>query len=147
MLFTTKARYAVMAVLDIANSCDTKPITLKDIALRQNITAKYLEQIMNKLAKASIVKSVKGPGGGYVIESSQVTIDRIIDAVEESIKITRCSLKDKCMPGNKLCNSHYLWDGLTVQIRKYFRDISIEDMVSGKFKKEFYDKLNTSIII
>jgi Rrf2 family iron-sulfur cluster assembly transcriptional regulator len=143
MLFTTKARYAVMAILDIAALDKGKTVSLKEISVRQNITLSYLEQIMNKLSKAGIVSAVKGPGGGYIINSKSITIDKIIDAVGESIKITRCSAISSCMPDNKvLCNAHHLWDGLSMQIRKYFSNISLDDLISGKFKEEIYNNLD-----
>jgi Rrf2 family iron-sulfur cluster assembly transcriptional regulator len=142
MLFTTKARYAVMAILDIGSQDLNKPVALKDISVRQNITVKYLEQIMNRLSKALIIKSIKGPGGGYVLLSKKITIDKIIDAVDESIKITRCNAGKNCMPNNALCNSHYLWDGLTFEIREYFSNISIEDVVSGRFKENIIHRMN-----
>ena len=148
MLFTTKARYAVMAVLDIANSKDEKPVSLKEVAIRQNIKLNYLEQIMNKLSKASIVIPVKGPGGGYKIKSRTITIDQIIDAVDEPIKITRCSLGKSCMPDNNiLCNSHHLWNGLTLQIRNYFSSISLEEVLSSEFKERIYSQLGLEKIL
>lgn len=137
MLLTTKARYAVMAVLDIAQNSKNGAVSLKDVSSRQNIALNYLEQIMNKLSKASILRSIKGPGGGYMISSSKITLDFIIDAVEESIKMTRCRDGKTCMPDNKIyCNTHYLWEGLGLQIRKYFENISLDDLITGKFKKD-----------
>ena len=136
MLLTTKARYAVMAVLDIVQNSKNGPVSLKDVSSRQNIALNYLEQIMNKLSKASILRSIKGPGGGYMITSNKITLDVIIDAVEESIKMTRCTDGKTCMPDNKIyCNTHYLWEGLGIQIRKYFENISLDDLITGEFKK------------
>lgn len=133
-MLTTKGRYAVMAVLDIALNSFSKPVILSDIAARQHIALNYLEQIFVKLRRAGIVESVRGPGGGYLLckEAGDITIDQIIDAAEESIEMTRCALKEKgCMPGNAKCQTHDLWEGLGEEIRRYFVGISIQNVMDG----------------
>ena len=94
MMLTTKSRYAVMAIVEVAASQTTRPIKLADISNKQTIPLNYLEQIFLKLKKADIVRSVKGPGGGYFlnIPSESLNIIEIIDAVEENTKMTRCSV-------------------------------------------------------
>lgn len=133
MQLTTKARYAVMALLEMASQMPKQPITLAEISLHQQIPVSYLEQIFAKLKKANLVKSVKGPKGGYVINSalSNIKIANIIDAVEENIEMTRCIRKSgtSCLGSKTKCNSHDLWLGLGQQIRNYFDNISIEDVL------------------
>lgn len=133
MQLTTRARYAVMALLEMASKISQQPITLSEISLQQQIPVRYLEQIFAKLKKANLVKSVKGPNGGYIINSalSDIKIANIIDAVEENIEMTRCVRKSQmsCIDSKKKCNSHDLWLGLGQQIRNYFDNISIEDVI------------------
>ncbi len=124
MMLTTKGRYAVMAMVDLAYYGDnSNTIALHEIANRQHITVSYLEQLFNKLKKHNLVSSVKGPGGGYTLSRKADTISvlEIINAVEESIKITRCSLgNNNCF--NKKgapCFTHALWEGLGKEISNY----------------------------
>ncbi|MGI4776228.1 MAG: Rrf2 family transcriptional regulator, partial [Janthinobacterium lividum] len=113
-----------MAILEIAFKSFDKPIRLAEISKSQNISTSYLEQIFLKLKKAGIVRSVRGPGGGYVIGNlpSEIKIANIIDAVDENLIMTRCSIKEKvgCLPDKAVCNSHYFWEGLSHRIRDYF---------------------------
>ena len=139
MLLTTKGRYAVAAVLELAQSSNNIPVKLATVAQKQNIPLSYLEQIFVKLKKASIVESVKGPGGGYILVDSPNTISiaMIIDAVEENIEMSNCKIKNtiNCRVANNIkCNSHFLWEGLTKHIRSYFEGITIYD-VTGKHKE------------
>ncbi len=133
MQLTTRTRYAVMALLEMASKISQQPITLSEISLHQQIPVRYLEQIFAKLKKANLVKSVKGPNGGYVINSAlmDIKIANILDAVEENIEMTRCTRKSQlsCIDSKKKCNSHTLWFGLSQQIRSYFNNISIEDVL------------------
>jgi len=137
MMLTTKGRYAVMAILEVAPTHSGKPVKLLEIAQRQNISLSYLEQIFLKLKKASIVRSVRGPGGGYILNGAldEIKIADIIDAVEENIEMTRCSSKTKtgCMVNKTRCKSHHLWKGLGDHIRNYFDSISIADVISGEY--------------
>lgn len=136
MMLTTKGRYAVMAILQVAPTTGNKPVRLLEISESQNISLHYLEQIFLKLKKAGIVRSVRGPGGGYILngELDKIKIASIIDAVEENIEMTRCSLKmkDGCMPDKTVCKSHHLWKGLGDHIRNYFDSISVADVIAGK---------------
>ncbi len=133
MMLTTKGRYAVMAMVDLAYYKDSgKATALHEISSRQNIKVSYLEQLFNKLKKGQLVNSIKGPGGGYILstEAKNISILKIISAVDESIKITRCENINKgCLnAGNKVCLTHVLWDGLGKQISSYLDSISLQDV-------------------
>lgn len=123
-----------MAMADLAMHGGNGPVTLAEIALRQNIALNYLEQIFMKLRKNGLVKSVRGPGGGYVIplETKDIMIADIVVAVDESIKMTRCADKGTetggCMHGKVKCLTHNLWDGLSQQIFGYLNSISLADI-------------------
>ncbi len=134
-MLTTKGRYAVMAIVDIAMHYDGNPVNLSDIAKRQNIALNYLEQIFLKLKKTGIVSSTRGPGGGYALldDPRNIKISSIIDAVEEGIKITRCGAdKDSCIAEKAKCKTHDLWQGLGNNIRFYLENISIFDVLEGR---------------
>lgn len=136
MILTTKARYAVMSILEIATIGNSaSPVKLSIISDRLNIPINYLEQIFLKLKNCGIVTSVRGPGGGYFLTSNinEIFMDKIIDAVEEDIEMTRCASPkvNGCMSGNSKCKTHDLWEGLTIHIRGYLSGISVEDLVKG----------------
>lgn len=135
MMLTTKSRYAVMAIIEVASGNKDRPMKLADISTSQDIPLNYLEQIFLKLRKANLVRSVKGPGGGYQLNNSsdQITIENIIDAVEENLKMTKCSKGKSCSKTGLKCRTHDLWKGLGQQIRNYFANISIADVISGEF--------------
>lgn len=134
MMLTTKSRYAVMAIMEVASSDGTKPVKLGDISTNQNIPLNYLEQIFSKLKKAKLVDAVKGPGGGYLLKiaSNKITIENIIDAVEENLKMTRCAKDKSCRQNGINCKTHNLWKGLGSQIRNYFASISIADVIEDR---------------
>lgn len=138
MILTTKGRYAVMAVIEIADSNSKKPVPLFLIAEKQSISLSYLEQIFAHLRKGGIVKAIKGPGGGYVLakDAKEITIANIIGAIGESIKMTRCrDSKDGCLaPNNAKCKTHNLWHGLEKSIYSYLESISLHDVCSGSLK-------------
>ncbi len=136
MMLTTRSRYAVLAVLEVATKKPGYPIKLSDISASQDISINYLEQIFLQLKKANIVKSVRGPGGGYLLNNSldKISIISIIDAVEENLKMTRCSKNEGCMKDGIKCQAHYLWKGLTNQIRNYFTTISLHDVLTDQIK-------------
>ncbi len=136
MMLTTKSRYAVMAVIEVAANKTGLPMKLADISANQDIPLNYLEQIFLKLKKADLIKSVKGPGGGYQLTSTsdQITIENIIDAVDENLKMTRCSKDKNCRKNGINCQTHNLWKGLTKQIRDYFASISIADVMKDEMK-------------
>lgn len=136
MILTTKARYAVMAMIEIAgnyNEEKLKPTSLSEISNTQKISLSYLEQIFSLLKKADIVKSIKGPGGGYVLNKNhdEITIAQIIKAIGEPIKMTNCSSKQKSCTNatkNAKCKTHNLWQGLERNIFNYLNSISLEDI-------------------
>lgn len=134
MILTTKSKYAVMAVVELASSDPNIPVKLASISERQNISLNYLEQIFLQLKKANIVTSVKGPGGGYKLtdSASKVTIEQIIVAMNENLKMTRCAYDITCPKGGVKCKTHRVWKGLSEAIRKYCAAISVADISEGK---------------
>lgn len=129
MILTTKARYAVMAIMEIADNGNNSPLSLLEISKRQEISLSYLEQIFAHLRKAEIVSSIKGPKGGYILSKkpSEITIAQIVKAIGEPIKMTRCSSENKgCMKSKAKCKTHHLWSGLENKIYDYLESISVE---------------------
>lgn len=126
MRLTTKGRYAVTAMLDLAYHSQKRPVTLTDIATRQIISLSYLEQLFAKLRKAGIVIGVRGPGGGYKLSRApaDINVEEIIFAVDEPVDATRCGGKGDCHDGQP-CLTHDLWLGLSEQIRTYLQGISL----------------------
>jgi Rrf2 family iron-sulfur cluster assembly transcriptional regulator len=127
---TTKGRYAVTAMLDLAYHSQIKPVTLTDIAARQTISLSYLEQLFARLRRAGMVKGVRGPGGGYKLcrETSEINVADIITAVDESLDSTKCGGEANCQK-EQACLTHDLWTGLSAQIRNYLEDISLADLL------------------
>ncbi|MFD2228841.1 Fe-S cluster assembly transcriptional regulator IscR [Alkalimarinus sediminis] len=133
MRLTTKGRYAVTAMLDLAlHACDG-PVSLSDISARQGISLSYLEQLFAKLRRAELVKSVRGPGGGYClgVHESDIFIAQIVDAVNESIDTTKCKQKGDCQNGEK-CLTHHLWSDLSLQIHEFLSGISLNDLMKKR---------------
>jgi len=131
MRLTTKGRYAVTAMLDLALHKNQGPVSLADISHRQAISLSYLEQLFAKLRKGSLVISVRGPGGGYELErpADAIYIAEIIDAVNESVDTTKCQGAGDCQ-GGETCLTHYLWEDLSEQIHSFLGGISLEDLVA-----------------
>ncbi len=131
MRLTTKGRYAVTAMLDLALHKNQGPISLADISQRQAISLSYLEQLFAKLRKGSLVSSVRGPGGGYELErkSETIYIAEIIDAVNESVDTTKCQGAGDCQ-GGEICLTHHLWEDLSEQIHAFLEGISLADLVA-----------------
>jgi Rrf2 family iron-sulfur cluster assembly transcriptional regulator len=136
MILGTKARYAVMAMVELSGRDVAKPVTLAELSEAQEITVAYLEQIFAKLKKNGLVTSVRGPGGGYVLgrPAADILISDIIGAVDESLKMTRCSAHKHggCMATKAQCLTHDLWDGLEKQIFGYLHSISLADVRNRK---------------
>jgi Rrf2 family iron-sulfur cluster assembly transcriptional regulator len=133
MILTTKARYAVMAVIELSSNQANIPLPLSVIAKNQNISLFYLEQIFSKLKKSQIVSSIKGPGGGYILNQKpeQISIANVIKAIGEPIKMTRCTSEKKaCSPINSKtkCKTHHLWQGLENKIYDYLNSITLQDL-------------------
>lgn len=141
MILSTKGRYAVMAMVDLAMHQKEKPVGLAAIADRQEIPLAYLEQIFAKLKRAGLVESVRGPGGGYTLArpASELNTADIVAAAEESFKITRCSLHSEggCRTDKSRCITHDLWEGLGEQIHHYLSSLSLADVVDGKVREKF----------
>ena len=130
MQLTTKGRYAVTAMLDLASNDSSRPVTLDMISQRQNISLSYLEQLFAKLRKASLVKSIRGPGGGYLlnIDPVDVTLTEIIEAVDENIDLRRCHGSKDCNRG-KQCLSHHLWCEVSDQIRGFLSSRNLQQVM------------------
>jgi Rrf2 family iron-sulfur cluster assembly transcriptional regulator len=133
MRLTTKGRYAVTAMLDLALHQHNGPISLADISSRQDISLSYLEQLFSKLRKRELVTSVRGPGGGYklAMQDTQVFVADIIDAVDESIDATNCRGKGDCHDG-LTCITHHLWSGLSTQIHDFLKSISLASLIENE---------------
>ena len=131
MRLTTKGRYAVTAMLDLALNAQEGPVPLADISERQGISLSYLEQLFAKLRRATLVTSVRGPGGGYQLahEPSVIQIVQVIDAVDESVDATRCQGLGDCQGGDE-CLTHRLWYDLSNQIHDFLSSISLADLVT-----------------
>lgn len=140
-MLTSKSRYAVTAVIELAvTSSNRHPTKLSDIAAKQNISLNYLKQIFRKLKKANLVHLIPGSGGSYNLNLSleQISIENIIDAVEENLNMTRCAKDQNCIKKTGVyCSTHTLWKGLSNHIRSYFSNISIADIVSGKVSTSY----------
>jgi Rrf2 family transcriptional regulator, iron-sulfur cluster assembly transcription factor len=130
---TTKGRYAVTAMLDLAIHHGKGPIALADIAQRQGISLSYLEQLFSRLRKQSLVASVRGPGGGYNLarRASEIHIAEVISAVDENVDTTRCAGAHNCQDSGP-CLTHDLWQDLSVRIYEYLDRISLQDLVDRK---------------
>ena len=136
MKLTTKGRYAVMAMADLAIYQNGKPVSLVDISLRQNISLSYLEQLFSKLKNEQLVKSVRGSSGGYVLEKNpkDIKLSNIIFAVDEQVKTLNCKRESKkgCNGRSTKCITHNLWDDLEQHINKFFDNVSLNDLLKQK---------------
>ncbi len=136
MKLSTKGRYAVMAMVDLAMHSDNKPISLADIADRQEISLSYLEQLFAKLRRGGLVRSVRGPGGGYLLarEDIETRISDIILAVDEPIRATRCTPGQPfgCRINKSRCTTHDLWEELGNQIYLYLSSVTVADVVNKR---------------
>ena len=135
MKMSTKGRYAVMAMIDIAEHSRGQPVSLAEIAERQDISQEYLEQLFGKLRKAQMVESARGPGGGYRLarDARDTPISDIILAVDEELQLTRCGgdAVEGCVKGER-CNAHDLWSSLGRQMITFLSSISLEDVVEKR---------------
>ena len=138
MKLTTRARYAVMALADIAAFDKGYPVPLRDISLRQNISLVYLEQIFLKLKKNNIVKSIRGTNGGYILtnDPNQIKLSSIFSAVDEKVKQVQCKKESKkgCNGKSTKCITHYLWDELEIYINDFFEKKNLGDLLKNKFE-------------
>jgi len=128
---TTKGRFAVTAMADLATRDEKRPVTLSAISERQKISLSYLEQLFGKLRQSKIVESVRGPGGGYYLArpAEKITIAEIILAVDEPLDATKCGGMGNCHGEEKSCITHELWMGLNENILEYLNAITLQQMV------------------
>ena len=137
MRLTTKGRYAVTAMLDLALHAEAGPTSLADISRRQEISLSYLEQLFARLRRGGLVDSVRGPGGGYLLALAPdaISVARVIDAVNESVDATRCGGLSDCQQGDT-CLTHHLWCDLSLQIHDFLSGISLADLVTRREVQE-----------
>lgn len=137
MRLTTKGRYAVTAMLDLALHYQDGPITLADISQRQGISLSYLEQLFSKLRKQGLVDSTRGPGGGYRLsrEASNIAVADVITAVDEKVETTRCGGLSNCQDDQQ-CLTHELWTELSGQIHQFLMGISLGQLVEQQGVKD-----------
>ena len=134
MRLTSKGRYAVMALVDLARFDNINPVSLRDISLRQGISLDYLEQIFSKLRKKEIVQSVRGTQGGYILnkKAKEIKLTNIFDAVDEKVKTVQCKKESKkgCNGKASKCITHNLWDELETHINTFFENKSLKDLLN-----------------
>ena len=133
MKLTSKGRYAVTAILDLAFHSQAGPVALSHISRRQDISLSYLEQLFTRLRKQQLVSSTRGPGGGYSLSrpASEIAVAEVIAAVDEVVDTTRCSGAVNCHDGQQ-CLTHELWDELSQQIFDFLDDISLQDLMEER---------------
>jgi Rrf2 family iron-sulfur cluster assembly transcriptional regulator len=133
MRLTTKGRYAVTAMLDLALHGEKGPVNLGDISSRQHISLSYLEQLFAKLRRQELVSSVRGPGGGYLLGRSgaEIYVAQIVDAVNESVDATGCNGSTDCQHG-EICLTHHLWCDLSDQIHGFLNGISLASLIQRR---------------
>jgi Rrf2 family iron-sulfur cluster assembly transcriptional regulator len=131
MRLTTKGRYAVTAMLDLAIHYEKGAVTLSDIAGRQGISLSYLEQLFARLRRQGLVKSTRGPGGGYRLatEPENIHVAEIVSAINETVDATRCGGEKNCSKDNR-CLTHYLWEDLSTRIHEFLNQITLGDLVN-----------------
>lgn len=141
MRLSTKGRYAVMAMADLAKNSAVegagKAVCLADIAQRQGISLAYLEQLFARLRRSGVVKSVRGPGGGYQLgrPAAELAVSQIVRAVDEPLEAVRCTTGGGgCMPGGERCLTHDLWEALGGQIDDYLSSVSLADVLAGNLR-------------
>ena len=139
MKLTTKGRYAVMAMADLASNIKDGPISLTEISARQNISLAYLEQIFIKLKNKKLVRSTRGATGGYILErpASEIKLSHIISAVDEEVKMLNCKKNSKkgCNNKSTKCITHNLWDELEDYINNFFQKKSLSDLMNQSEKR------------
>lgn len=130
MRLTTKGRYAVTAMLDLALHAQQNPVSLAEISARQEISLSYLEQLFAKLRRGLLVNSVRGPGGGYLLarDAEQIVVADIVDAVNESVDATSCGGRGNCQGGDR-CLTHQLWCDLSNEIHRFLSGISLAELL------------------
>jgi len=143
MRLTSKGRYAVTAMLDVALHSQEGPVPLADISERQGISLSYLEQLFSRLRKNGLVASVRGPGGGYLLgkDASEIAVGAVITAVDESVDATRCQGREGCQNGER-CLTHTLWRDLSERISGFLNNITLGELVNNQEILEVADRQN-----
>jgi Rrf2 family iron-sulfur cluster assembly transcriptional regulator len=138
MILTTKGRFAVTAMIDLAKRQHQGPVTLAGISQRQKISLSYLEQLFGKLRRHELVESTRGPGGGYTLArpAKNVTVADIIFAVDEPLDATQCGGKENCNDDGGPCMTHELWSNLTKRMIEYLDSVSLSDLVEQQRDRE-----------
>ena len=135
MKLTSKGRYAVMALADLAKFNSVNPVSLRDISLRQGISLNFLEQIFSKLKKFNIVKSIRGTNGGYILNKKpeEIKLANILSAVDEEVKTVQCKKESKkgCNSKTTKCITHNLWDELEIHINNFFEQKNLKDLINN----------------
>ena len=135
MKLTSKGRYAVMALVDLAKFNSANPVSLRDISLRQGISLDFLEQIFSKLKRNDIVQSIRGTQGGYILnkQPNEIKLANIFHAVDETVKTVQCKKESKkgCNGKASKCITHNLWDELETHINSFFENKSLEDLLTS----------------
>lgn len=146
MKLTSKGRYAVTAMLDVALNSDQGPVSLAEISERQEISLSYLEQLFARLRKNGLVTSVRGPGGGYVLglKMDEIAISSIVKAVDESVTATKCHGEEGCQGGVK-CLTHSLWNDLSERIDSFLANITLNELVKNKDVRAVADRQSNLI--
>lgn len=148
MRLTTKGRFAVTAMIDLAINQHEGPVSLQGISERQDISIAYLEQLFSKLRRKALVKSVRGPGGGYLLalEAKDVSVADIVSAVDEPLDVTRCGGNGNCAKGSITCTTHELWASLNEKIVDYLASISLTSLVTAVIPENKKAEQNGNII-
>ncbi|STO58262.1 Fe-S cluster assembly transcriptional regulator IscR [Grimontia hollisae] len=146
MRLTSKGRYAVTAMLDVALHSEAGPVPLADISERQGISLSYLEQLFSRLRKAGLVSSVRGPGGGYRlgVSANEIAVGMVIAAVDESVDATKCQGKGDCQGGTR-CLTHTLWRDLSTRISSFLNDITLGELMQDNEVKQVADRQDSSL--
>ena len=138
MKLTSKGRYAVMALADLAKFNSVNPVSLRDISLRQGISLDFLEQIFSKLKKYDIVKSIRGTNGGYILNKKpeEIKLANILSAVDEEVKTVQCKKESKkgCNSKTTKCITHNLWDELEIHINNFFEQKNLKDLINNSLE-------------
>lgn len=145
MKLTSKGRYAVTAMLDVALHSDKGPVPLADISERQEISLSYLEQLFARLRREKLVSSIRGPGGGYLLgrKAEDIAVGEVIKAVDETVDATRCHGQADCQNGHR-CLTHNLWEDLSYRIEAFLDGISLGELVSNSAVKTVADRQDTT---
>lgn len=148
MKLTTKGKYAVTALLDMAVYGQSGPTTVHSIAQRQGISAIYLERLTGLMRSKGLLRSIKGPGGGYELTrlTTEITVADIIQAIEESVDVTTCKGLENCHNGDS-CLTHSLWEELNTRIMEYLQSVTLNDLVQRSKIRSTIDRQQKQILL